>query len=107
MKSGISLALIYIISYDTDKYHIYTRDYPCMQIKRGLLVGSSNYSVQIQFAPEKITVRYAVKMKKMCTSGMIALVANFQRFFRQFFLLPSQIVAANSLTPKNCTFIEF
>ena len=63
-----------------------------MQIKRGLLVGSSNYSVQIQFAPEKITVRYAVKMKKMCTSGMIALVANFQRFFRQFFLLPSQIV---------------
>ena len=48
-----------------------------MQIKRGLLVGSSNYSVQIQFAPEKITVRYAVKMKKMCTSGMIALVANF------------------------------
>ena len=35
-----------------------------MQIKRGLLVGSSNYSVQIQFAPEKITVRYAVKMKK-------------------------------------------
>ena len=33
---------------DAYKYHIYTRDYPSMQIKRGL-VGSSNYSVQIQF----------------------------------------------------------